>query len=103
MTTVVTPLDRLATPAMRWLTAVAPVLLLVLGCFFSVRNGKPATLVIALVLTYPLPYYLFFVAQRYRFPIEPLVVLLSAYGVVSAWSWLRPNSPAESAKAPAEA
>jgi 4-amino-4-deoxy-L-arabinose transferase-like glycosyltransferase len=103
MTTVVTPLDRLATPAMRWLTAVAPVLLLVLGCFFAVRNGKPATLVIALVLTYPLPYYLFFVAQRYRFPIEPFVVLLSAYGIVSAWSWLRPNSPADSAKTPAEA
>jgi 4-amino-4-deoxy-L-arabinose transferase-like glycosyltransferase len=103
MTRVATPLDRLATPSMRWLTAVAPVVLFVVGCLFSVGKGKPAALPIALVLIYPLPYYLFFVAQRYRFPIEPFVVLLSAYGIVSAWSWLRPNRPAGSAKALAEA
>jgi 4-amino-4-deoxy-L-arabinose transferase-like glycosyltransferase len=80
-------------PALRWLAAVAPVLLLAAGCFFSFRNGKPATLVMALVLIYPLPYYLVFVASRYRFPMEPFMVLLGAYGIVSTWSWLRPIGP----------
>jgi 4-amino-4-deoxy-L-arabinose transferase-like glycosyltransferase len=78
----------LSTPILRWLMALVPASLLVVGCVVSLRKAKPVGPLIALVLIYPLPYYVFFAAQRYRFPIDPFVVLLSAYGTVSAWSWL---------------
>lgn len=103
MTSVVTPVSGLttpaqqrliawSTPALRWLVAFVLVALLLVGCIVSIGKSIPAGPVIALVLIYPVPYYFFFASQRYRFPIEPFLVLLGAYGIVSIWSWLKNRS-----------
>lgn len=52
------------------------------GCIIAWRRGKPMGLLLALLLIYPIPYYLFFVSERYRFPIEPFLLLAATYGVM---------------------
>ena len=40
------------------------------------------------VLVFPLPYYLTHTLVRYRFPIEPMLTILAAYGALQLWSWV---------------
>lgn len=40
------------------------------------------------VLIFPLPYYLTHTLVRYRFPSEPMVTILAAYGASQLWSWI---------------
>lgn len=46
-------------------------------------------LLLALILAYSLSVVAFYVVARYRLPIVPWLVLLSAAGVAQGWAWLR--------------
>jgi cbb3-type cytochrome oxidase subunit 3 len=72
------------------LLSAALTLLALAGCFFAWRRRKPVGLLVAVILIYPIPYYFFFVTSRYRFPIEPLLLLLAVFGIVEFASVLRP-------------
>ncbi len=77
----------------RWMF-LAPLPFFVIGCIAARRQRKPIGLVLALLLIYPIPYYFFFVTQRYRFPMEPLLVLVATYGVMWVGSFRRPEAKA---------
>lgn len=60
-----------------------------LGALAGFRPRDHAVLLIAM-LVYPLPFYLTHVSNRYRFPIEPLMVVFTAHLCVLVWSgWQR--------------
>ncbi|HXH09761.1 MAG TPA: hypothetical protein VNP04_08385 [Alphaproteobacteria bacterium] len=65
-----------------------PLLILALyGLVHGVRRRHPLAPIWLFLLVYPLPYYLTHVARaRYRYPVEPLVVLLAAIPL-AVWSW----------------
>jgi hypothetical protein len=42
----------------------------------------------AITVVYPLLYYVTHTSLRYRHPIDPVVLLLSAIGVRGLWGWL---------------
>jgi 4-amino-4-deoxy-L-arabinose transferase-like glycosyltransferase len=71
------------------LKALIPLVLLalaVIGCIAAWRSGKSIGLLLALILIYPIPYYVSYVSDRYRFPIEPFLFLLATFGVVASAS-----------------
>jgi 4-amino-4-deoxy-L-arabinose transferase-like glycosyltransferase len=65
-----------------------PVPFFLIGAIVARRNPA-AQMVLLLVVTYPVPYYFVHVNERYRFPIEPLLVLLAAEGLAVALRWLK--------------
>jgi len=71
------PLSRL-----KLLTSVLLMGFAVIGGSIAWRRGKSIGLLLALLLLYPIPYYLSYVNDRYRFPIEPFLLLFATFGVV---------------------
>jgi 4-amino-4-deoxy-L-arabinose transferase-like glycosyltransferase len=70
------------------LLAYAGVLTLaVVGIMLSRSNGKEFQLVLIFLLSFPIPYYFTIVGLfRYRFPLEPLLMIFAAYTLErSAW------------------
>jgi len=64
--------------------AYYPVLFLGLAGVWAVRRNQQAQLLIVFLLTMPLPFYLTWaVLVRYRFPIEPILMLFASYAVIS--------------------
>ncbi len=55
----------------------------IVGLVHLRRNAKTAPLFVAAVLTYPLVYLLIEVSPRYRFPMEPFLLLTGAYWLCS--------------------
>jgi 4-amino-4-deoxy-L-arabinose transferase-like glycosyltransferase len=66
---------------LKQLTSLALVVWAAIGCIAAWRNRKPVGLMLVLVLIYPIPYYLAFVSERYRFPIEPFLLLFATFGL----------------------
>jgi 4-amino-4-deoxy-L-arabinose transferase-like glycosyltransferase len=62
------------------------------GAVLAARRGYPVCPVLAVILLYPLPYYVCFVCVRYRFPIEPLVLIFVAYCLTEFWDKLRKHA-----------
>ncbi|MFT5152118.1 MAG: hypothetical protein ACI841_002109 [Planctomycetota bacterium] len=61
--------------------------LLALLCLFRFARGHVARpLVLTGCLLFPLPYYVTHVAERYRFPIEPLLVFIVVWVALSLWN-----------------
>jgi hypothetical protein len=59
-----------------------------LGAALTVRARNPqAFLFAAVLLVFPLPYYATHALVRYRFPIDPVITVLSVYGLVCATTW----------------
>lgn len=72
---------RLST--LKHLMYLVPLPFFLTGSLLAWRSRKRVGIVFALLLIYPIPYYFFFVAHRYRFPMEPFILLLGVYGVIS--------------------
>jgi hypothetical protein len=69
-----------------------------LGALFAHRNRHPAAFPFAMVLLiFPLVFYLTHASLRYRFPMDPIMMVLSAYGVACLVSLLR-GRPAQIAE-----
>jgi len=61
-----------------------------LGALFAYRNGRPDAFPYAMVLLiFPLIFYLTHASLRYRFPMDPIMMVLSAYGVAQCVALLR--------------
>jgi len=89
----------------QWSTAPAYVKALFLANFFMISFAALGLIVVSreigaealpywiAVLIFPLPYYLTHTLVRYRFPIEPIVTILAAYGLLQLWSWATGRAP----------
>jgi hypothetical protein len=62
-----------------------PLPFFVAGCIAAWRNRVRAGLLWALLLIYPIPYYVIWVSERYHYPIEPFVLLIGSYGMIRIW------------------
>jgi len=63
-----------------------------IGLVFAFRAQKRVGLLLAIVLIYPIPYYIFHVMGRYRFPIESIFVLLASFAAVTFGDWVKGSS-----------
>jgi len=75
-------------------TLLLPNLLLILfswyGGVMAIRTRNPAAWPFAIaLLVFPLPYYFTHALVRYRFPLDPLLAVLSVYGVPTAMGWMK--------------
>jgi hypothetical protein len=60
------------------------------GAIMAIRTRNPQAMLFAIVLlVFPLPYYATHALVRYRFPLDPIVTILSMYGVTCALAWTR--------------
>jgi hypothetical protein len=61
-----------------------------LGALFAYRTGRPEAFPYAMVLlVFPLVFYLTHASLRYRFPMDPIMMVLAAYGVAQSFAYLR--------------
>jgi 4-amino-4-deoxy-L-arabinose transferase-like glycosyltransferase len=61
-----------------------------LGALFAYRTGRPEAFPYAMVLLiFPLVFYLTHASLRYRFPMDPIMMVLSAYGLAHSIAWVR--------------
>jgi len=74
-------------PQLKRIAFLLPMPFFLIGAIAGRRN-KPVLMILLLLLTYPVPYYFVHVTERYRFPIEPFLVLLAAEGLFVALRWL---------------
>jgi hypothetical protein len=74
-----------------------------LGALFAYRSDPDEAFPYAMVLlVFPLIFYLTHSSLRYRFPMDPIMMILAAYGVAYPISqWLERSSPQASTAAPA--
>ena len=68
----------------KWIQHGGAGTLCLIGLWILVRRNRSAWSIAAMVLLFPLPYYLTHVLERYRFPSEPLIVLCASAAVL-AW------------------
>jgi 4-amino-4-deoxy-L-arabinose transferase-like glycosyltransferase len=78
---------------LKHLMYLVPLPFFLIGSILAWRRGKPVGIVFALLLIYPIPYYFFFVTHRYRFPMEPFMLLVAVYGVMSVAALFRSRAP----------
>lgn len=70
---------------LKWvLHAAIGILALLSVCFFA-RGTHAGRFMRMVVLLYPLPYCFTHVSERYRFPMDPLLVFLGVWGLAAAW------------------
>jgi hypothetical protein len=62
-------------------------LVAIAGLFLAARARAPGTALLTAVLAlYPLPFYVTFALERYRYPIDPELLLLCALTLTAWWS-----------------
>ena len=76
-----------------WL-ATAAMLLGIAICYFDVRTRIYAVAVTAFPIVYPFAAYLSQALLRYRYPIDPMVLVLAATGFVWIGQWRAKNTKA---------
>jgi hypothetical protein len=59
------------------------------GAVLTARRGYPVYPLLAVILLFPLPYYVIFISVRYRFPTETLILLFVAYCLTVIWAKVR--------------
>lgn len=66
------------------------------GGILALWHRKRVALIIGFLVVFPIPYYLLTVVGRYRFPVEPFLILLASYALVQASVLLKPSASAAS-------
>ena len=84
---------------MRVACHVLPLPFLLIGLVAAAREHRQVLPFLGFFLFFPLVYYVTHVSERYRFPVEPLIVILASYGFLQLVAWLKsrqtvPNSSA---------
>ena len=67
--------------ALTTLTYILPLPFVFLGIVIALRGKKPAGILISYLILFPLVYYITHVRQRYRFPVEPVMLIFAAGGL----------------------
>jgi 4-amino-4-deoxy-L-arabinose transferase-like glycosyltransferase len=62
---------------------VIPIPFMLFGIYLSIKRRHNVTPLLAFMLFIPLVYYITHVAERYRFPIEPIILIFASYGFYS--------------------
>jgi hypothetical protein len=66
----------------KWLAHCAAGIACLFGAWCFARERTEGRYLLAILLLFPAPYYLTHTLERYRFPIEPLIVFVAAWLVV---------------------
>ena len=72
---------------------LVPFPFLLVGLIAAVLNQRKLLPILGFFVFFPLIYYVTHVSERYRFPIEPLIVVLSTYGLLQLIAWLQSRRP----------
>jgi len=67
---------------------ILPLPFMLMGIVIALRGKRPAGVLVAYLTLFPLVYYITHVRQRYRFPIEPIMLIFAAGGLVGAIKFL---------------
>ena len=70
---------------------VLPLPFMVAGILVALRRKLWISPLVAFLLLLPLAYYITHVTQRYRYPIEPIILILASYGFYTSirrWRWV---------------
>jgi hypothetical protein len=70
--------------AVSWLKSLSlwvPFAAAAVGLVIALRRRRPVGLLVLMLLMMPLPYYLTHADERYRYPIEPVLVILGSYAL----------------------
>lgn len=78
-----------AFPEVTAITTGLPFMLGAIGCVAAWRRGWRIGLPLAIILSYPLVYYVTLVEARYRYPIEPFVLMFSTVSMTTLWEVVR--------------
>lgn len=77
---------------LKWTMHASLGLLALAGCVVLLRRPGEGRALAAMVLLFPLPYYATHVLERYRFPVEPLLVVAAAPVVLAIADRVRASS-----------
>ncbi len=61
---------------------ILPLPFMFMGIVFAVRDKRPADILVSYLILFPLIYYITHVRQRYRYPVEPVMLIFAAGGLV---------------------
>ena len=64
-----------------------------LAMCFEKKRRRDASLLWGLILSFAVVYSMFYTRTRYRIPIEPFIIILSAYGLKATWGLLAAPLP----------
>ena len=67
---------------------ILPLPFMFIGIVIAFRRKKPAGVLVAYLILFPLVYYITHVRQRYRFPVEPIMLIFAAGGIVGGVKFL---------------
>ena len=67
---------------------ILPLPFMLLGIVIALRGKRPAGVLISYLILFPLVYYITHVRQRYRFPVEPVMLIFAAGGLAASVKFL---------------
>ena len=67
---------------------ILPLPFMLLGIVIALRGQRPAGVLISYLILFPLVYYITHVRQRYRFPVEPVMLIFAAGGLAAGVKFL---------------
>jgi hypothetical protein len=67
---------------------ILPLPFMLLGIIIALRSQRPAGILISYLILFPLVYYITHVRQRYRFPVEPVMLIFAAGGLSAGVKFL---------------
>ncbi len=70
----------------KWLTNLITGAVALVAVVAFCRRSADRLLLVGVVMLFPLVYYVTHVSERYRFPLEPLLVFLDVWLVLAVWS-----------------
>jgi 4-amino-4-deoxy-L-arabinose transferase-like glycosyltransferase len=63
---------------------ILPLPFMLLGIIIALRGQRPAGVLISYLILFPMVYYITHVRQRYRFPVEPVMLIFAAGGLAAS-------------------
>ena len=67
---------------------ILPLPFMLLGIVIALRGQRPAGVLISYLILFPMVYYITHVRQRYRFPVEPVMLIFAAGGLAASVKFL---------------
>jgi hypothetical protein len=71
------------------LSVILPLPFMVAGIFLAIKARLKILPLVTFILLLPAVYYITHVLHRYRYPIEPIILIFAGYGFYSLLKWLR--------------
>jgi len=75
--------------ALKFIGFTVPGMLSLVGVVWVLMRRRRALVLVLTLMIFPLPYYVCLMMARYRLPLEPLVLVLAAAGLLALVGWMR--------------